>query len=79
MTYCPPHALVNGFFLCVLPDDDDVGLDRAVRLEDSLFVAPNLVVQLDVLVRREFGLSHKNLLFRNTGKLTSWRFLRERF
>jgi hypothetical protein len=36
------------------------------------------ILELDVLVDREFGLSHKNLLVLNTEKLTSWRFLRKR-
>jgi len=64
---------LNGFSLCVLADDDHVGLDLAVRIEGSPLVAPNAVGQLDVFVQREFGMGHKNLLLFNTGKLTSWK------
>jgi hypothetical protein len=54
-------------------------LDFPVREDGSLAVTPRAVLELDVLVEREFGLSHKNLLGLNTGKQASWRFLRERF
>lgn len=70
---------LDGFSLSVLADHYDIGLDLAVRVEGSLFVAPRAVVKLDVFVEREFGLSHKNLLVLNTGKITSRRFLRKRF
>jgi hypothetical protein len=39
-----------------------VGLDFSVRIEGSIAVMPRAVCELDVLVQREFGLSHKNLL-----------------
>jgi hypothetical protein len=51
----------------------------SVRESTSQRLAVNPVLELDVLVGGEFGLNHKNLLVLNTGKLTSWRFLRERF
>jgi hypothetical protein len=68
-----------GVFFFFTPDDAAVGLDLGVRIKRSLAIAPRAVFDFDVLVQREFGLSHANLLVLNTGKLTSWRFLRKRF
>lgn len=48
----------------------------AVRVEGSPLVALSAIVEL---VQSEFGLSDKNLLVLNSGKLASWRFLKKRF
>jgi hypothetical protein len=48
------------FFLAI--DYAAVRLDFSVRIERSLAITPRAVFELDVLVQREFGLSHKNLL-----------------
>ena len=49
-------------FFFLAGDDALVGLDFAVRIEGRPAVPPRAVLELDVLVDREFGLSHKNLL-----------------
>jgi len=48
------------FFLA--PDYAAVGLDFSVRMKGGLALTPRAVCELDVLVQREFGHSHKNLL-----------------
>ena len=42
-------------------DDATVGFDFAIRIKGSPAVTPTAPCELDVLVQREFGLSHKNL------------------
>jgi hypothetical protein len=71
-------ALGVFFLVLIFSDDYDVGLDLDVFVECG-FAVPPAALELDVFVQPEFGLSHKNLLVLNTGKLTSWRFLRKRF
>ncbi len=51
-----------GVFFFLAPDDAAIGLDFAVRIKRSLAITPRAVCELEVLVQREFGLSHKNLL-----------------
>jgi hypothetical protein len=48
------------FFLAA--DYAAVGLDFSVRIKGGLALTPRAVCELDVLVQRKFGLSHKNLL-----------------
>jgi hypothetical protein len=57
-----------GMFFFLVADEAPVGLDFSVRIEGSPAVAPRPILELDVLVDREFGLSHKNLLRANTEK-----------
>jgi hypothetical protein len=47
-------------FLLAAPDAT-VGFDFAVRIKGSPAVTPTAPCELDVLVQREFGQSHKNL------------------
>ena len=46
---------------CESVDELAVGFDFAVRIKGSPAVTPIAPCELDVLVQREFGLSHKNL------------------
>jgi hypothetical protein len=48
-------------FFFFAADDAAVELDFSVRIKRSLAITPRSVCELDVLVQREFGLSHKNL------------------